>query len=291
MQETHTMAQNDNMGGTGGLGGTGASSGDIPGSKGGASGSGSVGSGFGSQPGTAGAHGDDFDMYETRYYRGDFDSRTDRPAAHTYEQARTGYQLGHTAAAQPAYQGRGYQEVEVELERSYKPEGNSTFADVRDYVRQGFEWKTVLGGLALAAGGWWAGKQLVEALSDSNEEDETHYRAHYQSHPARSTVAYPQARTYYVVGYTAARNPAYGGRSFDEVEPEIRGSFTGSRASTYDSMRDFCRVGYERGRTRAGATGTGGTGTGTGTGGLGTGGTGTGGTGAGGTGAGGTGSF
>ena len=274
------MTNNDNPDDTSGLGSTGASSGGIPGSKGGASGTGSVGSGFGSRPGTAGAHADDFEMYETRYYRGDFEARTDRPATHSYEEARSGYQLGHAAAAQPAYQGRGYQEVEVELERSYKPEGNRTFADVRDYVRQGFEWKTVLGGLALAAGGWWAGKQLVEALSEADEEDETHYRAHYDAHSARASITYPEARTYYVIGYTAARNPAYSGRTFDEVEPEIRGSFTGSRASTYDSMRDFCRIGYERGRSRV-ASGTGATGVGgTGNGEMGVYGAGTGGTGA-----------
>ncbi|HEX8670546.1 MAG TPA: hypothetical protein VF710_01585 [Longimicrobium sp.] len=286
------MAQNDNAGSgsTGGLGSTGGglggstggvggglggSTGGVGGGLGGSTGgglgsdsavtgTGSTGSGFGSQPGTAGGFDDDFGAHETHVYRGDFEARTDRPETHTYEQARTGYQLGHTAAAQPSYQNREYQEVEVELEKTHE---TGRFAEVREYVRSGFEWKRVLGGLALAGGAYWAGKKALEAVSEGKEE-ETHYRRHYESHPARTTVAYPQARTYYVVGYTAARNPAYTGRSFDEVEPEIRRGFTGSRAGTYESMRDFCRYGYERGTGGTGGTGgTAGTG---GTGGIGT---------------------
>ena len=258
--------QNDNLGGTGGTGGTGGSTGNLggstgnlggstgnlggtPGSEGAVSGTGSVGSGFGSQPGAAGGFDDDFAETETHVYRSDFDARTDRPATHTYEQARTGYQLGHTAAARPTNQGREFQEVEVELEQSHKE-----YPELREYARSGFEWKRVLGGLALAGGAYWAGKKAYAALSESKEE-ETHYRTHYQSHPARATVSYPQARTYYVVGYTAARNPEYSGRSFEEIEPHIRSGFTGSRAASYESMRDFCRYGYERGNTGTRGTG------------------------------------
>jgi hypothetical protein len=259
------MDQNDNIGGTGGstgglggstggTGGLGGSTGSVGGNTGStagstgsaastggsASGTGSVGSGFGSHQGAAGG-ADDFGTHET-VYRGDFEARTDRPETHTYEQARTGYQLGHTAAAQPANQGREFQEVEVELEKTHE----GKFAEVREYARQGFEWKTAIGGLALAAGAYWAGKKAFDAISSSREE-ETHYRTHYESHPARYTVSYPQARTYYVIGYTASRNPEYAGRSFADVEPELRRGFTGRRASSYEAMRDFCRVGYERG--------------------------------------------
>jgi hypothetical protein len=95
-------------------------------------------------------------------------------------------------------------------------------------------------------------------------------------------VPYDRARTVYVVGYAAARNPEYAGRSFDDVEPHLRSGFSGSRAASYDSLRDFARRGYERGTSRGGGS----TGTGTaGTGGYGsTGSTGTGGGTAGGTG-------
>lgn len=209
--------------------------------------------GTGGHGATAGGGGalDDFDTFDTHYYRRDFNARTDRPATHSYDHARTGYQLGHTAAAQPSYQGRSFQDVEVELERSYKPQENSTWADVREYARSGFEWKTLVAGLALAAGGWWAGKQVAEALSHHDDEDETHYRTHYEAHPARTTVTYPQARNYYAVGYSAARNPGYAGRGYDEVEPELRRGLSGPHPVSYDTARDFYRTGYERGTTRA----------------------------------------
>lgn len=231
------MAQDNNLGGTGGIPGAGL------GSDGAVTGTGSVGSGFGSQPGMAGGFDDDFAEAEAHVYRGDFEARTGQ--THGYEQARTGYELGHAAAAQPANQAREFQEVEVELEKTH----SDTFPGVREYARTGFEWKRVLGGLALAGGAYWAGKKAYAALSESKEE-ETHYRTHFEAHPARATVTYPQARTYYVIGYTAARNPSYTGRTFDEVEAELRGGFTGSRAAHYESMRDFCRFGYERGTGR-----------------------------------------
>ena len=226
------------------------------GSEGAVTGTGSVGSGFGSQPGAAGGFDDDFAEAEAHVYRGDFEARTIRPDTHGYEQARTGYQIGHAAAVNPANQNRDFQEVEVELEETHK----GTYADVREYARSGFEWKRVLGGLALAGGAFWAGKKAYSAFSESKEE-ETHYRTHFDSHPARATVTYPQARTYYVIGYTASRNPSYAGRPFDDIEPEIRRGFTGSHASSYESMRDFCRYGYERGTGSSGGTaGTGGAG-------------------------------
>ena len=214
--------------------------------------SGYTGAAGGSGTGAGHSTSDDFDTYDTHYYRSDFNARPDRPATHNYESARSGYQLGHTAAASPTYQGRSFQEVEVDLKKEYKPQGNSTWEDVRDYARGGFEWKTLLGGLAVAAGSWWAGKQVLEAFSDHNDEDETHYRTHYQSHPARTTVSYPQARTYYTLGYAASRNPEYSGRRYEEVEPEIRRGLAGPHAASFDTMREFCRTGYERGTTRTG---------------------------------------
>jgi hypothetical protein len=135
----------------------------------------------------------------------------------------------------------------------------------------------VLGGLAAAVGGWWA-THSGGGEAELGEEDERHYRSHFESHPARSTgLSYDHARTGYALGHVASRNPNYTGRSFDEVEPELRSGFSGGHAGSYDSLRDFTRYGFERGR--GGSGGTGGTG---GTGGSGLGGSGTGGTGAGG---------
>ncbi|MBB4637963.1 hypothetical protein [Longimicrobium terrae] len=262
------MDRNDDLGGPDALAGTGG----TPGLGG--SGLDAGGLGTGGPAGAAGAGGvtagdtDDFGVYDVQYYRGHFDSNPARPETHTYEQARTGYQAGHAAASTPAYAGRPFAEVEGYLERAYPATETTRWDQVRDYARHGFEWKTVVGGLALAAGGWWAGKQIVEALRTHNNEDEKHYRAHFESHPARQNgMTYDHARTGYVVGYTAARNPAYAGRSYTEVETDLRRGFTGANANEYEVLRDFCEAGYNRGVGASGSAGvSGGTGT---TGGLG----------------------
>lgn len=265
------MDRNDDLGGPDALPGTGGASG-TGGSELGGSGLDAGGLGSGGLAGAAGTGGvtdgdtDDFGVYDVQYYRGHFDSHPSRPETHTYEQARTGYQAGHIAAATPAYAGRPFAEVETDIQRTYPATETTRWEQVRDYARHGFEWKTVVGGLALAAGGWWAGKQIVEALRNHNNEDEKHYRAHFESHPSRQNgMTYDRARTGYVVGYTAARNPAYAGRSYAEVETDLRRGFTGANANEYELLRDFAETGYNRG---AGVSGSASGGTGA-TGGLG----------------------
>jgi len=116
----------------------------------------------------------------------------------------------------------------------------------------------VLGGLAAALGGWWLNRS-ASGEADLDEEAETHYRTHFESHPARASgLTYEHARTGYALGHVASRNPGYSGRSFDEVETDLRGGFTGEHAGSYDTLRDFTRYGYERGRG-TGATGSTGT--------------------------------
>jgi hypothetical protein len=63
-------------------------------------------------------------------------------------------------------------------------------------------------------------------------------------------VPYSQARTVYVLGYVAGRNPDYSGRGYEDVEPHLRGGYTGRGTGSYDALRDFGRRGYERSSTR-----------------------------------------
>lgn len=190
--------------------------------------------------------GDDFGTHEETYRRHyTVGVETETPAP-SYEAARPGYELGHQAASNPAYAGRTYEEVEVELER----EQPGRLAAVRGYARHAFNWKTAVGALALAGGAWWASRKLSETVSELSEEEERECRTLYESHPARASVPYDHARTVYVVGYVAARNPDYSGRAYDDVEPHLRSGFTGPRTVTFDSLRDFGRRGYERGSSR-----------------------------------------
>lgn len=195
---------------------------------------------------------DDFDACcDSGYYRRHLAVYTpESTGATAYDAVRPAYAYGHRAATVPAYTGRTFEEVEPELRREYGEE-ESKFDQVRDYVRQGFEWKTVLGGLALAAGGWWAGKKVYEAVAEMTEEDEQDCRVYYEAHPARSAgLSYERARAGYTLGYTAGRNPDYQGRLFDDVEPQLRGAYVGSYAGQYGTVSDFARRGYERGSTR-----------------------------------------
>lgn len=173
-----------------------------------------------------------------------------------YDEVRPAYQFGHLAAVNPSYRGRAFGEVEVELRREYGDE--SKFEKARDYVRESFEWKTMLAGVAGVAGAWWAGRKVYDAIKDMNEEDERDVRTYYDTHSARSTgLPYSQARSGYALGYAAARNPDYTGRGFDQVEPQLRPGYAGSAGQHSDAVTDFARRGYERGATRR-PTGSGG---------------------------------
>ena len=269
--------------GAGSTGGLGGSTGGLGGSTGGGLGgsTGSLGSSgdLGGASGTAsfGSTDDDFGTAETTYQQ-HYATVPATPATgpSTYDEARSGYELGHRAAANPTYSGREFNEVEVDIRRDYGEDKEGRFERIRGFAAHAYDWRMIVGGIALAAGGWWAGRKLYESLRDISEEEEQECRTYYESHPVRTTgVPYDRARTVYVVGYAAARNPEYAGRSFDDVEPHLRSGFSGSRAASYDSLRDFARRGYERGTSRSGG---GATGTGTaGTGGYGSTGTGTGG--------------
>lgn len=254
-------------GGNPGLGSTGGGLSGAGGSADALRGAGQVGStGEGFTEGGVYSTGDDFDAHDAVYQRHYTTVTPDHTTPTvTFEEARTGYAAGHRAAANPTYANREYEEVEVALEREYPQPGR--FAAVRSYARHGFEWKRVLGALALAGGAYWAGKKIFAAVQEMSTDEEQDCRTYYESHPVRASVPYDQARTVYVVGYVAARNPEYAGRSYDDVEPHLRSGFTGSRAGSYDALRDFSRRGYERGTSRTttgtGTTGTGTTGTGT----------------------------
>lgn len=246
--------------GTGGSAGTGATTSDAGGLVGsggrsdgtldaGTGGTGADGFPAATDSGEVGGVGDDFDLHEPAYRRHYTTVGTETAGGTgTYDEARTGYAAGHAAASNPAYADRTYEEVEVDLERNV---GAERFGRVREFARHAFEWKRVLAGVALVAGGYWASRKLFSAAGELAEEDEQDCRTYYETHPVRSTgVPYSQARTVYVLGYVAGRNPEYAGRAYEDVEPHLRAGFTGRRAGSYDTLREFGRRGYERSSTR-----------------------------------------
>ncbi|CAN5644713.1 hypothetical protein BH23GEM5_BH23GEM5_30290 [soil metagenome] len=107
---------------------------------------------------------------------------------------------------------------------------------------------TIIGGIAGAVGGWWTGRAVSEAAAGYTEEDETYYRSHYDSN-RRDDLDYDRARTGYQLGHIAGSNPDYQGRSFDEVETDLRGGW-GDKEEDYTQVRDYARHGYERSSQR-----------------------------------------
>jgi hypothetical protein len=106
-----------------------------------------------------------------------------------------------------------------------------------------------IGAIAGVVGGWWAGKGIATSLQDVDGED-THFRSHYETSPNRlADRSYEDVRPAYHLGGIASRNPAYEGRSFDDIEADLRHGWTSeleARHGAWASVRDFARAGYMR---------------------------------------------
>lgn len=101
---------------------------------------------------------------------------------------------------------------------------------------------TVIGVIAGAVGGWWAGEKVGRSLEDWGDH-EPHYREHYDTVDRRD-IAYDDATVGYSVGHIAGHNPDYRGRSFTDIEPDLRDNWKHERE--YDEMRPYVREGYVR---------------------------------------------
>jgi hypothetical protein len=59
----------------------------------------------------------------------------------SYDTVRPLYQFGHLAGSNPDYQGRSFEEVESDLQRTWTPEYSTAFGEwsnVRDYINTGY---------------------------------------------------------------------------------------------------------------------------------------------------------
>ena len=118
---------------------------------------------------------------------------------------------------------------------------------------------TIIGGIAGAVGGWWAGRAIADAAHHYTDADDTFYRTRFES--SRSGLAdrrYDDVRPAYQLGHLAGRNPDYAGRSFDEVEGDLRRGWTDdvrARHGDWDAVRPYARDAYDRGRSGLGSAG------------------------------------
>ena len=108
----------------------------------------------------------------------------------------------------------------------------------------------LLGGIAGALGGWWAGRAVTEAAEKLTADDDAYYRRHFESREGRpADQSYDDVRNAYLLGHIAAENPNFLAREFDEVEPELRRGWPSTEGS-WDSAREYAREAYARGRER-----------------------------------------
>lgn len=107
-----------------------------------------------------------------------------------------------------------------------------------------------VGALAGAVGGWWVGHASA-AAGDWSDDDDAHFRDHYETLGAPADRTYDSSRPAYQLGHLASRNPDYSDRKFDEVEGDLRHGWTDElhgKHGTWDSVREQVRAGYERRR-------------------------------------------
>ena len=109
---------------------------------------------------------------------------------------------------------------------------------------------TAIGAIAGAVGGWWSGKAAADAASDIDTTDDEFYRQRFSSTGGRD---YERARPAYHLGHVAGFNPDYQGRTFDEIEPDLRRGWTNDVAASsgdWENVRDYARDAFERGQER-----------------------------------------
>jgi hypothetical protein len=77
------------------------------------------------------------------------------------------------------------------------------------------------------------------------------YRVHFEAYELRPAgMTFERALPGYTLGYVASRNPGYRGRTFEEIESDLRHGFGDDPDVSHDTLRDFTRYGYQRGIDR-----------------------------------------
>ena len=107
---------------------------------------------------------------------------------------------------------------------------------------------TLIGGIAGAIGGWWAGHALSEAARRYTDEDDSYYRAQYESSATRATDrTYDDVRPAYQLGHIARLNPDYTGRNFEDIETDLQRGWTNdlrARHGDWSTVRPFAEEAY-----------------------------------------------
>jgi len=99
-----------------------------------------------------------------------------------------------------------------------------------------------------------SGATATKAATAVTTDDDNYYRKHYDATPIGDR-SYDQVRPAYHIGQIASRNPDYRGRSFDDIDADLRRGWAKDHAQTWDSVRSYASEGYRRGASVLGNAG------------------------------------
>lgn len=109
---------------------------------------------------------------------------------------------------------------------------------------------TIIGGLAAATGGWWAGRAVTEAASKLTDADDEYYRGDYdRSTNKLADRSYDDVRPAYHLGHIAAQNPDYANRQFSDVQSDLQRGWTAEHAKKHGEwniVAPFANAGFTR---------------------------------------------
>ena len=88
------------------------------------------------------------------------------------------------------------------------------------------------------------------SLPGFTEEDDRLFRSHFQHANRFADRSYEGARPAYAFGYAAANDPRHAGKDFDEVERDLESGWMNERlpGDEWQTVRNYAREGFERGR-------------------------------------------
>lgn len=111
----------------------------------------------------------------------------------------------------------------------------------------------LVGGAIGAIAGGAAGKGAAEMVNPT--EEDTYWRETHNKRPYyKSGTDYSHYQPAYRYGWENAARPNYMGRSFDEVEPDLKtnwNTYRGDHKADWHDVRDASRDAFERVRTRS----------------------------------------
>jgi hypothetical protein len=107
---------------------------------------------------------------------------------------------------------------------------------------------SIIGGIAGAVGGWWAGRNVSDAVSKFNDHDDNNYRQAYETRTDRlADRRYEDVRPAYQLGHLASENPDYNGKNFEMIEADLQRGWTNdirARHGDWTTVRPFAEEAY-----------------------------------------------